>query len=67
MDTYIFVGVCDIQFKLSYNSSVLNVWTVTPLVYAGLREAHVLPESSSNVNIGELLLYLVFVDDKFSV
>ena len=45
-------GLSNLQFQLSYNSSILNVWTVTPLVYAGLREAHVLPESTSLSHIG---------------
>ena len=50
----IFLGVSNIQFKLSYNSSVLNVWSVTPLIYAGLREAQV--HSEKKITIGKNII-----------
>ena len=42
------------EFHLSYNSSALNVWTVTPLVYAGLREAHVISDTTVTINISKM-------------
>ncbi len=38
-------GLQNFRFQLSYNSSMLNIWTTTPLVLAGIEEAQLTPQA----------------------
>jgi len=38
-----FLGLMNFQFKLSYNASVLNEWSYTPLVLAGVIDSREAP------------------------
>ena len=44
-----------LRFQLSYNSSMLNVWTRTPLVLAGVAQPHDFPRAIVGTRNGKLV------------
>ncbi|XP_064610811.1 LOW QUALITY PROTEIN: uncharacterized protein LOC135475013 [Liolophura sinensis] len=61
-------GLSEFQFQLSYNSSVLNLWTTAPLILSGLWEAQSTPNAIiSTPNAGEALSQSSLYEDALDV